>query len=427
MTSTASTRQASARDDILSLKHTIDKLDEITPETVDQLEEQVGEACVTVKSWHFEQGQDYGHLPVIIPEEEYRTLIGDPAWTYTVPVANAEEYNPAAVTCAANRRGQNEAAWTRQANNHLDFIGVCDGARQLIMYGAGEDAVVALKKKYTGYNTVSPKEMIQHLREKTCVKMTMLEKDRFKRKGYEKEWDMTKNIAIYWKHLDDHFDKCQNRGITTSEHEKVVAGVARMWESGFFTKEKMIEWEKLADADQTWTRVQEFFNDAYHDETQYATATSKKSRLNDQANSIEDGATEQTAQESDAAMMFAMMQQQHQEQLNQMKESNEKVMEMAQRTIKEMAAQMTALVNAMADGKPPTKNSIKQEDDKENEPPNTGRRNFSAHVPTKRLPMHDKPQLCKNCGKTVRHFEKDCMELESNKHLRPKGWKSSKK
>ena len=193
--SSSSDRQAAARDAIIAMKHTIDKLVEITPESVDQLEEQVGEACVTVKSWHYEKGQDYGHLAVILPEHDYRTLIGNATWTYTPPAANPSEYDPAAVTATAARRAQVEAAWERKAINHLAHSGVCDGARELIIYGAGEDAVIALKKRFTGYSTVTPKEMIKHLRDKTCIKMTMLEKDKFKRQGYEQAWDVTKSTT----------------------------------------------------------------------------------------------------------------------------------------------------------------------------------------------------------------------------------------
>ncbi len=123
---------------------------------------------------------------MILPEEDYRDIIANPGWTYTIPAANPSEYPQAAVTAPAARRGQIEAEWTRLEHNHLDHAGVCDGARELIVYGAGEDAVVALKKRFTGYSTVTPRQMISHLRDKTCTKMTMLEKDKFKREGYEK-------------------------------------------------------------------------------------------------------------------------------------------------------------------------------------------------------------------------------------------------
>ena len=124
MTSSSAERQAAAREAIISMKHAIDRLSEITPETIDQLEEQVGEACVTVKSWHYEGGRDYGHLAVILPEDDYRDIIANPGWTYTVPPANPSEYPPAAVTAPAARRGQIEAEWTRLEHNHLDQAGV---------------------------------------------------------------------------------------------------------------------------------------------------------------------------------------------------------------------------------------------------------------------------------------------------------------
>ena len=102
-------------------------------------------------------------------------------------------------------------------------------------------------------------------------------------------------------------------------------------------------------------------------------------------------------------------------------------MELAQRTIKDMAAQMTALVNTIAEGKQPASTNMTTV--KEEEKENNGRRPAPAWAPTKKLPMHPKgrPQLCKNCNKTVRHFEKDCMELEANAHLCGPGWKSNKK
>ena len=56
--------------------------------------------------------------------------------------------------------------------------------------------------------------------------------------------------------------------------------------------------------------------------------------------------------------MFAMMQKKHQEQLNQMKESNKQALEMAQQSIKHIADHMAAMYNNL------------QVVEKENEGPN---------------------------------------------------------
>ena len=45
----------------------------------------------------------------------------------------------------------------------------------------------------------------------------------------------------------------------------MVAAVAWMWESGFFTEEKLIEWEKKKEVDQNRVEVQSYFGELYHD------------------------------------------------------------------------------------------------------------------------------------------------------------------
>ena len=46
-------------------------------------------------------------------------------------------------------------------------------------------------------------------------------------------------------------------------------------------------------------------------------------------------------------MIFSMMQQQQQDQLNQMKGSNKKALEMAHQSIKQMSEQMMAMYNSV--------------------------------------------------------------------------------
>ena len=62
--------------------------------------------------------------------------------------------------------------------------GVKLGLIDLIIYAVGEDAVVTLKQRFVKYLKTSPKQMIEHLRKKTCIKMTTLEKDKYKTSGY---------------------------------------------------------------------------------------------------------------------------------------------------------------------------------------------------------------------------------------------------
>ena len=61
-----------------------------------------------------------------------------------------------------------------------------------------------------------------------------MEKDTFKRSKYLTKWDTTECITNYWKQLDKITTKLGEHNIATSEEEKVMAALARMWESEFF-------------------------------------------------------------------------------------------------------------------------------------------------------------------------------------------------
>ncbi len=41
---------------------------DVNPETVGNLEEEIGKIAATIKSYHFEEGSTYGYMAVIIPE-----------------------------------------------------------------------------------------------------------------------------------------------------------------------------------------------------------------------------------------------------------------------------------------------------------------------------------------------------------------------
>jgi hypothetical protein len=45
-----------------------------------------GGAFTILKSTHFTDGQRYGFMVSIIPEDKYRIVIDSPAWVYTAPV-----------------------------------------------------------------------------------------------------------------------------------------------------------------------------------------------------------------------------------------------------------------------------------------------------------------------------------------------------
>ncbi len=78
----------------------------ITPESINTLENELGGAFTILKSTHFTDGQCYGFLASVIPEDKYRIVINSPAWVYTAPV-NPSVYAataPAAGVSVAQRK-----------------------------------------------------------------------------------------------------------------------------------------------------------------------------------------------------------------------------------------------------------------------------------------------------------------------------------
>jgi hypothetical protein len=57
----------------------------ITPEAVDNLENEIGGIFTILKSNHFDGGQRYGYLACVIPEDKYIVVIDNNTWAYQAP------------------------------------------------------------------------------------------------------------------------------------------------------------------------------------------------------------------------------------------------------------------------------------------------------------------------------------------------------
>ena len=109
-----------------------------------------------------------------------------------------------------------------------------------------------------------------------------------------------------------------------------------------------------------------------------------------------------------------------------MKEINQAALDMARKSMQEMAAQMTALMatagNRYEQPQPADANTNPNIDKRRG-----GKKTFTFKGPKKEMHPFGQEKLCKTCKKVVRHFEKDCFSLEANKSTRPDEWKAAKK
>ena len=178
-------------------------LDNITPEVLDMLEEIIGEILTKHKAYRFTRGTYFGHIAVILTENKYRDAIGDQTFVCAA-LTDQGAYDPnAGNNMNAAHRAQEEAEHKRKNVSYEVYLGIAEVCRDLIIYAVGDSAVAHLKERYVKYGRCSPQAMMKHLRGKSCVKMTTMEKDTFKRSKYLTKWDTTECITNYWKHLDE--------------------------------------------------------------------------------------------------------------------------------------------------------------------------------------------------------------------------------
>jgi len=212
--------------------------------------------------------------------------------------------------------------------------------------------------------------------------------------------------------LDDFVEQLESQYIDTSNDEKVMVPVARMYESGFFKEKDLTDWEKKPAADQNWAKLKSYFGEIYTNKRRYSQSMAMQTRFMEQMANIEErrDEEEQTKEGEDVAMMFGILQQPHQEQMNVMQEANKTAQELMQMQMKQMAeqqkqatAQMAAFMKLMT--------AMQQN-------------GAQGQATTTRKGRNDGPIYCKNCKLNGFHQPDSCFELEKNKSKRPKDWVS---
>ncbi len=106
----------------------------ITPESIDTLEIKRGGAFTILKSTHFNEGQQYGFLATVIPQEKYRIVINDPMWVYTAP-GNPGVYAAAALgaNVSAAQCEQIVARHKEEQTSYANYLGAQEAGKELLL------------------------------------------------------------------------------------------------------------------------------------------------------------------------------------------------------------------------------------------------------------------------------------------------------
>ncbi len=225
----------------------------ITPKSMDGLKNKLRGAFTKLKFTHFAEGQRYGFLASVIPQEIYRIVISNETWVYAAP-ANPGAYAAIALAPAVStaQREQLVAQHKEEQTAYADYLGLQEAGKELLLYGVGNNVLATLKKQYINFGNSTIYSMILYLQKKMAIKMTTLQKFEDKAEWYGKQWDPTTSITAYFTGLDKFRTSLADPGIPTSVNEMMIAAGARMWESEMFTEDQMVAWENKTPAQQTW-------------------------------------------------------------------------------------------------------------------------------------------------------------------------------
>jgi hypothetical protein len=229
--------------------------------------------------------------------------------------------------------------------SYNDYLSVEEVGKDLILYAAGNDALAPLKKQYIGFSDSMILSMINHLRQKTAIKMTTVQKNKYKATGYNNPWDPTTSISAYFTQLDQFQVSLCNRSFATSDAEKTMVAVAQMWQSEMFMEDQMVAWENKSAAQQTWAKLQTYFTKKWLEHKQYSATMAKQSRTKEAVPLAQETAPAEEEGKSQA-MLFPMLQELQDRQIAVMTATNKANMDA-------MMERMNALVTGGA-GRCPT-------------------------------------------------------------------------
>ncbi len=312
-----------AYDMLISLHYKLTRLNSvITPEAVDKLKDQLDRIFLVTKIHHYEQGQKHRHLASAIPKQKYRLVIRDATWAHTVP-GNPGAYSQAALGIgnSAALQEQHVAEHKILQKSYNDYLGVKEASKELILYAVGNNALAPLKKLYIGFGDSTVLKMINHLCLKMAIKMTTAQKHEYKTMAYNSPWDPTTSITAYFTQLDCFQVSLGNRGIAMSKAKKTMAAGAQMWQSEMFMEDQMVAWENKTVAQQTWAALQAYFAKKWLERKQYSTTMAKQSRFKEAVLLAQETAAAKEEGEVQA-MLFAMLQEQHDKQIVAMTATN---------------------------------------------------------------------------------------------------------
>jgi len=215
----------------------------------------------SVKSEH--NGGKHGYAGLLLNESLYRKLLKDPAATFTphTKPSRTATYAAAATTAEISLAKETHVADREQ---YYTQEGVNDALKYLILTNAPTEALVELEDDDTGFENVTPLELMNHLRDNVRVTDVFNKKQLLGALNEPINFDGDLPLKVHFKNVDSTIKLLKKHSITASESIIMVTLLEQIKAHGDF-KEEVGKWELKPVASQTWDEFKKHFSAADHE------------------------------------------------------------------------------------------------------------------------------------------------------------------
>ena len=194
-------------------------------------------------------GGMYGHMYLVLEEDEYRIATGEPTANVTL-LTKPEDVNPTFKTekkedLTSYRIRQLEAETLKQKVSYHTQQETSKELVRRMVASIDAEYIEELENEYTGYNNETPKSILQHLASEYC---TATIKDKLGSVAeFEKAWDQVVPLGTWIMRLEQLRRKCKETGINIDDNRMVLKIAENAMKCAVFTQLDHEGYDELTD------------------------------------------------------------------------------------------------------------------------------------------------------------------------------------
>ena len=205
-----------------------------------------------------DNGNKYGLLADILGGDEYEETTGIAANDYDPSLAKPGAYDEDITSRTTDHARER---MTAERNEEIRWWykrrGLHRGLRENLQDALDSTYYEQLEDDITGYETVTPKQFLEHLRNIWCRLDTAAIQEM--KDEYYANWDPNMHITKYINSLQKGQKQLARDNIIINNEDKLHHFILQMYKANMFDKEDIKKWERIPANEKTWDSATAYF------------------------------------------------------------------------------------------------------------------------------------------------------------------------